>query len=383
MLGRACVSLPLALLGAHAASGVELFSEFITRTRPPETLGTGQCLPCQGLFARLEEAPDGELQQSSQIELRGEPKSGTRFSWGWAHGLLEHTCEHLKHTYGDKTCRIERTRDETHLTNLTLVFEPGLAGSDGLCSCEGISRVEVAASTRFKHSFPVPESCRWKHDAGIAKAGEGCGSVNGRPVENASDLWLCMKEASCEYSDDSLQFAAMRDPRAVAVSTHFHVNSHIEENTRHPSLVKSLDEAVLLILPQICQFTTIRHILFDGQLSDRSTIFWYEDAMRDPLGWHYRWASFAGFTLPARWIEDIHATLPEWQQDAHRDRHPSGLPTSCSIPWLSRPRERLHPKSSPSIQPPTVFMPKDRTAMTRTLTVEANKLSACDRDFFL
>ncbi|CAM9860535.1 unnamed protein product [Ectocarpus sp. 4 AP-2014] len=29
------------------------------------------------------------------------------------------------------------------------------------------------------------------------------------------------------------------------------------------------------------------------------------------------------------------------------------LPTSCSIPWLSRPRERFHPKSSPSIQPPT------------------------------
>ncbi|CAM9672547.1 unnamed protein product [Ectocarpus sp. 13 AM-2016] len=71
MLGRACVSPPLARLGAHAASGVELFLEEITRTRPPETLGTGQCGPCQGLFARLDEAPDGELQQSSQIELRG------------------------------------------------------------------------------------------------------------------------------------------------------------------------------------------------------------------------------------------------------------------------------------------------------------------------
>ncbi|CAN0369647.1 unnamed protein product, partial [Ectocarpus sp. 6 AP-2014] len=332
MLGRACVSLSLALPGVYAASGVESVSEYITRTRPPETLGTDKCPPCQGLFARLEEAPDGELQQSSQIELRGEPKSGTRFSWAWAHDLLEHTCEHLKHTYGDKTCRIERTSDATHLTNVTLVFEPGLAGSDGLCSCEGISRVEVAASTRFKHSFPVPESCRWQHDAEIAKEGEGCGSVNGRPVENASDLWLCMKEASCEYSDDSLQFAAMRDPRAVAVSTHFHVNSRKEENIGHPSLVKPLDEAVLLILPQICQFTTIRHILFDGQLSDRSKIFWYENAMRDPLGWHYRWASFAGLTLPANWIEDIPATLPEWQQHAHRDPHPTGLPTSCSMP---------------------------------------------------
>ncbi|CAN0564963.1 unnamed protein product, partial [Ectocarpus sp. 12 AP-2014] len=38
-------------------------------------------------------------------------------------------------------------------------------------------------------------------------------------------------------------------------------------------------------------------------------------------------------TLPARWIEDIHATLPEWQQDAHRDRHPSGQHKSPNRTW--------------------------------------------------
>lgn len=77
MLGRACASLPLALLGACAASGLELYSELIADTGPPETLGTGQCLPCEGLFLRLEEAPDGKLQQSSQIEMRGWVQCGT------------------------------------------------------------------------------------------------------------------------------------------------------------------------------------------------------------------------------------------------------------------------------------------------------------------
>lgn len=71
MLRRACASLPLALPGAYAASVLELHSEDITDTRQPETSWTGRCLPCEGLFARLEEAPNGKLQQSSQIVLRG------------------------------------------------------------------------------------------------------------------------------------------------------------------------------------------------------------------------------------------------------------------------------------------------------------------------
>ncbi|CAB1099720.1 unnamed protein product [Ectocarpus sp. CCAP 1310/34] len=133
--------------------------------------------------------------------------------------------------------------------------------------------------------------------------------------------------------DDSLQFAVLRDPRAVAVSTYFYVKSHPAFYSDHVSRGKSLDEAVLLILPQLCQFTTIRHLLFDGQLSDKSEIFWYEDAMRDPLGWHYRWASFAGFALPASWIKDIDATLPEAQQKVKRDPHPGGQQVSSKRTW--------------------------------------------------
>ncbi|CAM9399473.1 unnamed protein product, partial [Ectocarpus sp. 13 AM-2016] len=323
--------LQLALLGAYAASGIELYSENIAHTGPPETLGTGQCIPCEGLFARLEEATNGKLQQSSHIELRGEPKSGTHLSWSWAEGILTHTCEHLQDMYGSDTCIIEYIDGRPN--NMRMVFEPGLARSDEHCSCQGISRVEVAASTRYKHVFPVPKSCRWKHSNGILHVGEGCGSVNGVPVENAADLWLCMKEASCEYSDDSLQFAVLRDPRAVAVSTYFYVQERPNSDFGQLSKGKSLDEAVLLILPQVCQFTTIRHILFDGQMSDRSEVFWYEDALRDPVDWHYRWASLAGFSLPTTWMKDVNATLTKGQQEPKRDRHPGGLEVSSNRTW--------------------------------------------------
>ncbi|CAM9204594.1 unnamed protein product [Ectocarpus sp. 13 AM-2016] len=327
MFGRACTSLLFALR-PNVASGLEIFSETIANTKAPET---GPCLPCEGIFARLEEGSDGKLQQSTRIELRGEPKSGTTLSWSWAAGILEHTCKHLQDMYGLETCTVHYIDDKP--VNMRMVFEPGMGRGDGPCSCEGISRVEVAASARFKHSFPVPESCRWTHRMGVANVKEGCGSVNGRPVENAADLWLCMKEASCEYSDDSLQFAVMRDPRAVAVSTYFYVKRHTAFNSDHLSMGKSLDEAVLLTLAQLCQFTTIRHILFDGQLSDKSEIFWYEDAMRDPLDWHYRWASLAGFTLPASWMKDNDATLTEAQQKVRRDPHPGGQNVSSNRSW--------------------------------------------------
>ncbi|CAM9967721.1 unnamed protein product [Ectocarpus sp. 12 AP-2014] len=232
--------------------------------------------------------------------------------------------------YGLETCTIEFTAAKPD-PNMRMVFQPGLARSDELCSCEAIRRVEVAASTQHKHSFDVPGSCRWQHGGGVAKVGQGCGSVNGRPVKNAADLWFCMKEASCKYSGVSFQFAVMRDPRAVAVSTYFHIQRTI--NLDHPAKGKSLDEAVLMILPQLCQFTTIRHILFDGQLSDRSTIFWYEDAMRDPLDWQHRWALLAGFTLPSSWSKDIDTTLTGVQQRVRRDSHPGGLGVSSNRTW--------------------------------------------------
>lgn len=59
-------------------------------------------------------------------------------------------------------------------------------------------RVRVSVEQEHKHSFPVSPSCPWQHTNGIAPVGEGCNTVNGRPVENYADVWLCMQESPCE-----------------------------------------------------------------------------------------------------------------------------------------------------------------------------------------
>ncbi|CAN0243185.1 unnamed protein product, partial [Ectocarpus fasciculatus] len=97
----------------------------------------------------------------------------------------------------------------------------------------------------------------------------------------------------------------IRDPRSVAVSTHFHVQRFSSLHQKHPGFGLSLDQTVLMILPQVCHLTALRHILFEGLLAGRSELFWYEEAVADPLDWHYRWASLAGLMLPPSWIEGM------------------------------------------------------------------------------
>lgn len=49
------------------------------------------CLPCEGLFSKLEAGPNGRLSQVVEIQQRGEPKSGTTLMWAWARKTLAET----------------------------------------------------------------------------------------------------------------------------------------------------------------------------------------------------------------------------------------------------------------------------------------------------
>lgn len=105
--------------------------------------------------------------------------------------------------------------------------------------------------------------------------------------------------------DDAVQFVAMRDPRAVAVSSYFHVKKHPDHYLKNYAMTHSVDESVLFSLSTVCRWTTIRHILFDGMMPDRSEVFWYVDALGHPEDWHYRWSHMAGLTLPSPWMRNI------------------------------------------------------------------------------
>ncbi|CAM9437971.1 unnamed protein product [Ectocarpus fasciculatus] len=317
-----CLLLALALLDANVVGGLDLSLE------PSPSTQDGLCLQCEELFSKLQDGPNGKLLQISQIRQRGEPKSGTSFMYHWAAVVLEHTCEHLRGMYGSESCRTEAIGDEKK--NLAMIFEPSLAASNASCGCDGIERVEISISCVEKHSMPVSDSCPWSHSYGFAHEGDGCWSIDGQPVENDSDLWTCMQETPCETTDNSLQFAPIRDPRAVAVSTYFHYLTQSKFPEHYLELHPSLDEVVLEILPQLCHWTTLRHIMFEGLLSDRSELFWYEEAVEDPFDWHYRWASFAGLILPGGWIDGMVAANEE---ETILNVHPGGEERSATRTW--------------------------------------------------
>ncbi|CAM9129309.1 unnamed protein product [Ectocarpus sp. 8 AP-2014] len=322
--------LALALPDASVVGGVDL------SLVPRATTEDGLCLPCEELFSKLQGAPNGKLLQNSQLQLRGEPKSGTSFMFEWAKVVLKHTCDHLQDMYGPESCRTEEIGEKE--TQVNMIFEPSLA-TDASCTCEAIERVEISASCVGKHAFPVSDSCPWSHSLGLAAEDDGCWSIHGHAVENGSDLWTCLQETPCEITDHRLQFGPMRDPRAVAVSSYFH---HVNSKKGGENFLKrrpSLDEAVLEVLPQLCHLTTLRHIMFEGLLSDRSEIFWYEETLEDPFPWHYRWASFAGLILPRAWIDGMVAVN---QERLFFNRHPGGGKRTAKRTWRDEVSPGIH-----------------------------------------
>lgn len=110
-----------------------------------------ECPSCASLFTRLTTSDvDGRKSQRVDVQVRGEPKSGTGFQYSWARSAVLLSCEYLKHNFGEESCTTTWTRDEhperedMAPTNLTLVFEPSLASSEAACPCPGIRRWEKA-----------------------------------------------------------------------------------------------------------------------------------------------------------------------------------------------------------------------------------------------
>lgn len=74
----------------------------------------------------------------------------------------------------------------------------------------------------------------------------------------------------------------LRDPRAEAVSMFLLEQQHAEAMPGTGSVgvgIDTVDEFVLATLPVICQWVSLRYIIFGGMLSEQSTICWYDDAM--------------------------------------------------------------------------------------------------------
>lgn len=58
------------------------------------------------------------------------------------------------------------------------------------------------------------------------------------------------------------------------------------------------DDYVMALLPHICQWLSVRQIVFNEFMSKQSTIFWYDDIVENPRKFHIRWLESVGLRLP-------------------------------------------------------------------------------------
>ena len=147
-----------------------------------------------------------------------------------------------------------------------------------------------------------------------------CKFADGMLPNDYEDLWRCMEEAECVFTDDWLQMAVFRDPRLVTVSSFYHITVNFKYDP-----LGTLDEFVARELPIVCQWLAVRYILFTSILGGQSMQFWYEDAMVDPLAWHYHWFQSVGLQLPRGVVEDTaQAAVDDNMAFAHKpvDPHP-------------------------------------------------------------
>lgn len=161
--------------------------------------------------------------------------------------------------------------------------------------------MSIVVSKVHKHTLPVDQDCAFSHSGGIGFGKEdaedapkesACTFPDGTKIQNHDDLWRCMHQANCAINDDWLQMAVFRDPRPAVVSTFFHLEVHAGKD------LGKLEDFVARELPVLCQWLTVRYILFAGLLYNQSFTFWYNDAMEDSLRWHYQWFFSVGLQLP-------------------------------------------------------------------------------------
>ena len=114
----------------------------------------------------------------------------------------------------------------------------------------------------------------------------------------------------------------------MTVSAYFH---HLKYR---PDVVEGMtvDEYVRENLPRTCQWTALRYTVFDGLMAGNSSVFWFQDTISDPVGWHLQWTRFAGLQLPMTVVESIAQAAVE-SGERFINEHIGGSDPSATRTW--------------------------------------------------
>eukprot|EP00752_Nemacystus_decipiens_P011502 g10214.t1 len=132
--------------------------------------------------------------------------------------------------------------------------------------------------------------------------GQVCVSSDSLALGNHAGLLRCMDEAACAITDDRVQMAVFRDPRATAASLFFRMEQDHYDLLSNAGLT-AVDDFFLAVLPALCKWTSVRHRLFAEALAAQSTVYWYDDVLEAPLKWQYNLLYYLGLNMPAAVVE--------------------------------------------------------------------------------
>ena len=162
-------------------------------------------------------------------------------------------------------------------------------------------------SAVHKHELPVRPDCSWHRTPGATSGKDRvCERLDDTPMVNRAGLWECVREGDCLYTDERPQLAVLRHPGAVTVSAYY---QFLRQNMFRPEKMKEkegeggglvdIDRYFVAHLPAEAKWMSVRYFLYSELLPKNQTeLFWYEDAVADPVEWHRRYFSFVGISLP-------------------------------------------------------------------------------------
>ena len=155
-------------------------------------------------------------------------------------------------------------------------------------------------------------------------------------MQNHTDTADCLHQNPCEITDSRLQMLILRDPRAVAVSSFFHLKMHPPSFGGHRLRDESVDAYALRLLPTICHFVHLRWLLLQERMADKTVEFEYDESLADPFGWHDRWLAAVGLTPPKSVVQEATDTALRGEYGFAGkgvDEHPGGKEVTPARSW--------------------------------------------------